>query len=107
MLPRADGLRTFVITITRDDRAPMSIRNACHVLMIAVERNDQDLVEQSLADLQQIAGSEQYLLPVLEPYLKSRCSDRTPFSKSRRRDSARNRPPGDLPCPRLGGMLTR
>ena len=29
----------------------MSIRNACHVLMIAIERNDQDLVEQSLGDL--------------------------------------------------------
>ena len=66
VLPRAAWLRTFVITITRDGTAPMSIRNACHVLMIAIERNDQDLVERSLSDLQQIAGSEQYLLPVLE-----------------------------------------
>jgi hypothetical protein len=66
VLPRADWLRIFVITITRDDNAPMSIRNACHVLMIAIERNDQDLVEQTLSDLHQIAASEQYSLPVLE-----------------------------------------
>jgi hypothetical protein len=66
VLPSADWLRTFVITITREDTAPVSIRNACHVLMIAIERNDRDLVEQSLSDLHQIAGSEQYSLPVLE-----------------------------------------
>jgi hypothetical protein len=65
VLPSADWLRTFVITITRDDNAPKSIRNACHVLMIAIERNDQDLVEHSFSDLQQIAASEQYSLPVL------------------------------------------
>jgi len=29
----------------------MSIRNARQVLMIAIERNDQDLVEQTLGDL--------------------------------------------------------
>jgi len=66
VLPRADWLRTFVITITRDDNAPMSIRNACHLLMIAVERNDQALVQQSLCELQQTAASEQYSLPALE-----------------------------------------
>ena len=66
VLPRADWLRTFVITITRDDNASMSIRNACHLLMIAIERNDHNLVEQSLSDVQRTAASEEYSLPVLE-----------------------------------------
>jgi hypothetical protein len=63
--PRADWLRTFVITITQDDHAPTSLRNACHLLMIAIERNDPDLVADSLSELHQIAASENYALPLL------------------------------------------
>jgi len=34
--------------------------------MIAIERNDHDLVEQSLSDVQRTAASDEYSLPVLE-----------------------------------------
>jgi hypothetical protein len=65
VLPNADQLRAFVIAVTGDERAPASIRNACHRLMIAIERNDARLVEQSLFDLREIAAVEKYALPQL------------------------------------------
>ena len=65
LLPGADRLRTFVVGITRDSQTPMSIRNVCHLLMIAIERNDARLVDASLSELHRIAALEGYDLPLL------------------------------------------
>jgi len=65
VLPPSDRLRNCVVAITCDKATPISIRNACHLLMIAIERNDAHLVEVSLSDLHKIAELEQYSLPPL------------------------------------------
>jgi hypothetical protein len=65
VLPGSERLRNFVVAITRDHDTPMSIRNACHLLMIAIERNDARLVETSLAALHRIAALDKYVLRLL------------------------------------------
>jgi hypothetical protein len=54
-----------MVAITCDKEAPISIRNASHLLMIAIERNDAHLVEASLSELHRIAEIEGYDLPRL------------------------------------------
>jgi len=63
--PTSDSLRQFVVAITRDREAPVPIRNACHLLMMAIERNDMYLVEGSLSELHRIAELQSYALPPL------------------------------------------
>jgi hypothetical protein len=62
-LSRADTLRSLVVTVIADDRAPVSVRNHCHRLMLAIEKNNQALVDESLISLEQVAESTGYLLP--------------------------------------------
>jgi len=65
VLPGSNSLRNFVVAITRDHATPITVRNASHLLMIAIERNDAHLVEASLSELQRIAELEGYdLLPL-------------------------------------------
>jgi hypothetical protein len=63
--PNSDNLQQFVVAIARDTEAPVPIRNACHLLMIAIERNDLHLVNASLSELHRIAELESYELPQL------------------------------------------
>ena len=62
-LSRADSLRSLVVTVITDDRAPVSVRNHCHRLMLAIEKNNQALVDESLISLERVAESTGYLLP--------------------------------------------
>ena len=66
-LSRADRLRSLVVTVITDDRAPVSVRNHCHRLMLAIEKNNQALVDESLISLEQVAESTGYLLPRPNP----------------------------------------
>jgi hypothetical protein len=66
-LSRADSLRSLVVTVITDDRAPVSVRNHCHRLMLAIEKNNQTLVDESLISLEQVAESTGYLLPQPNP----------------------------------------
>jgi hypothetical protein len=66
-LSRADTLRSLVVTVITDDRAPVSVRNHCHRLMLAIEKNNQALVDESLINLVQVAESTGYLLPQSNP----------------------------------------
>ena len=66
-LSRADSLRSLVVTVITDDRAPVSVRNHCHRLMLAIEKNNQALVDESLISLEQVAASTGYLLPQSTP----------------------------------------
>jgi hypothetical protein len=63
--PGPDSLREFVVAIVKDQAAPMLVRNACHLLMIAIERNDACLVESSFLDLHRVAELQSYQLPPL------------------------------------------
>jgi len=62
-LSRADSLRTLVVTVITDEGAPVSVRNSCHRLMLAIEKNNQTLVDESLISLEREADSAGYLLP--------------------------------------------
>ena len=66
-LSRADSLRSLVVTVITDDRAPISVRNHCHRLMLAIEKNNQALVDESLVSLERVAESTGYLLPQANP----------------------------------------
>lgn len=72
-LSRADRLRSLVVTVITDDRAPISVRNHCHRLMLAIEKNNQALVDESLVSLVREADSAGYPLPQSNPI-----SDPTP-----------------------------
>jgi hypothetical protein len=62
-LPRADSLRSLVLTVINDARAPVSVRNHCHRLMVAIEKNNQTLVDESLVSLEHVAERTGYPLP--------------------------------------------
>ena len=66
-LSRADSLRSLVVTVIADDRAPLSVRNHCHRLMLAIEKNNQTLVDESLVSLEREADSAGYPLPQSNP----------------------------------------
>jgi hypothetical protein len=67
VLSRADTLRSLVVTVITDDRAPVSVRNHCHRLMLAIEKNNQTLVDESLVNLEREADNAGYPLPVSNP----------------------------------------
>ena len=62
---KADSLRSLVVAVITDELAPISIRNHCHRLMVAIERNNQTLVDESLMDLERAAEDTRYQLPRL------------------------------------------
>jgi hypothetical protein len=64
-LSRADGLRAMVVAVITDDLAPISIRNHCHRLMLAIERNNKTLIDESLINLEQAAEDTDYHFPPL------------------------------------------
>lgn len=59
----ADGLRSLVLSVVIDARAPVAVRNHCHRLMAALESDNQTLVDESLVDLERVAERTGYRLP--------------------------------------------
>jgi hypothetical protein len=51
------------MAIVGDSTAPAAVRNTCHLLMMAIERNDEWLVRDSLSALEEAARQSQYRLP--------------------------------------------
>ena len=66
-LSRADSLRSLVVSVITDVRAPISVRNHCHRLMLAIDKNNQALVDESLISLQRVAERTGYQLPQSDP----------------------------------------
>jgi len=60
-------LRSFVVTVITDVLAPVSVRNHCHRLMLAIEKNNETLVDESLVSLERAAERTGYLLPPSNP----------------------------------------
>jgi len=54
-----------MVTVINDARAPVSVRNHCHRLMVAIEKNNQTLVDESLVSLERVAKRTGYQLPSL------------------------------------------
>ena len=65
VISRADSLRSLVVAVITDDLAPIAIRNHCHRLMLAIEKNNQTLVNESLINLVRAAENTGYQLPHL------------------------------------------
>ena len=65
VLPNEDNLRAFVLTVITNIRTPVAIRNSCHHLMVAIEQNNQTLIEEILVDLAHVADRTDFLLPPL------------------------------------------
>ena len=63
----SNELRALVIAVITDDHAPVPVRNHCHRLMLAIDKNNQTLVDESLANLERIAESTGYQLPQSDP----------------------------------------
>ena len=55
-----------MLTVIKDARAPVSVRNHCHRLMVAIEKNNQALVDESLVSLARAAERTGYPLPSLD-----------------------------------------
>ncbi len=66
-LSRADSLRSLVVSVISDERAPVSVRNHCHRLMLAIDKNNQALVDESLMSLERVAERTGYPLPQSDP----------------------------------------
>jgi len=66
-LPRADSLRSLVVSVISDERAPVSVRNHCHRLMLAIDKNNQALVDEILISLERVAKRTGYPLPQSDP----------------------------------------
>src|SRR5438876_6710173 len=77
VLPNADSLRALVLTVITNVHAPVAVRNTCHHLMVAIEQNNQTLVDEILVSLAHVADRTGYLLP---PLAASPClrDDRAP-----------------------------
>jgi len=54
---------SLVLTVITDARAPVAVRNQCHRLMAALESDNQNLVDESLVSLEQVAERTGYPLP--------------------------------------------
>lgn len=66
-LANASSLRSMVQAVIADARAPRTVRNACHCLMVAIERNDHALVDESLISFERAAKRVRYALPPSSP----------------------------------------
>ena len=73
-LASADRLRSLVLTVIDDPRAPVSVRNHCHRLMVAIEKNNPTLIAESLASLEQEAERAGYPIPPSTPVSDSTSS---------------------------------
>jgi len=77
VISRADSLRSLVVAVITDDLAPIAIRNHCHRLMMAIEKNNQTLVNESLINLVRAAQDTGYQLPHLNLNTPASDSDRS------------------------------
>jgi hypothetical protein len=65
VLPTPERLRSFIVAVVDDARAPAAVRNQCHRLLFAIDANNHTLIEESLARLTDVANESSYALPLL------------------------------------------
>ncbi len=61
--PTAAYLQQLVRAVMADDAIPMAIRNECHKLMLAIDRNDRPLINESVARIEKLAAEAKVALP--------------------------------------------
>ncbi len=62
--PTAAYLQQLVRAVMADDAIPMAIRNECHKLMLAIDRNDRPLINESVARIEKLAAEAKVALPL-------------------------------------------
>ena len=63
----AHYLRGLVRSLSAGERVPTSLRNQCHRLMMAIDKNHFPLIEECIVRIRQLAREEGYPLPADEP----------------------------------------
>ncbi len=61
--PTAAYLQQLIRAMIGDETVPLSIRNECHRLMMAIDRNDQSLIIESVARIEKLAVDADVALP--------------------------------------------
>ena len=56
--PDANYLRSLIGALVGDPQTPVSLRNECHRLMLAIDRNDFDLIRESVERIEGLARNE-------------------------------------------------
>jgi hypothetical protein len=60
-------LKDLVTLLSAGESVPPSLRNECHLLMMAIDGNKLALIEESVGRIRQVAEREGYPLPVSSP----------------------------------------
>jgi hypothetical protein len=58
-----NGVRKFVGAVLAVDGIPVAIRNECHQLLLAVEREDAAMIRDHLVQIQRLAASAGVTIP--------------------------------------------
>ncbi len=61
--PTATYLQRLVQALVGNEKIPLPIRNECHKLMLAIDRNDWPLISESVARIQKLAVEANVSLP--------------------------------------------
>jgi hypothetical protein len=61
--PGASDLRALIIALSGNDRIHIDIRNECHLLMIAIDRNDLPSIAEHVRTISRLADEHSLVLP--------------------------------------------
>ena len=61
--PGASKLRTLILAISGDEAVHIDIRNECHLLMMAIDRNDLTAVAAHVSRIEELAVTHDIVLP--------------------------------------------
>jgi hypothetical protein len=61
--PSAAYLQQLVRAIMAEPAMPIAIRNECHKLMLAIDRNDRPLITESVGRIEKLAAEAKVTLP--------------------------------------------
>jgi hypothetical protein len=61
--PGAASLRALIFALSGDDTVPIDVRNECHLLMMAIDRNDLPAVSEHVRNVERLAEQHHLELP--------------------------------------------
>jgi hypothetical protein len=61
--PGASDLRALIIALSGNDRIHIDIRNECHILMMAIDRNDLPAIAEHVRIISRLADEHALVLP--------------------------------------------
>jgi hypothetical protein len=61
--PTAAYLQQLIRALMGNETIPLAMRNECHKLMLAIDRNDRPLINESVARIERLAAEAHVQLP--------------------------------------------